>query len=205
VALADTVPERYRAAVLVGAATGLRPGELFGLTLDRVDFLRRSVKVDQQLARIPGQETAVALGPLKTASSYRAVPLAGAAADVLAVHLTRWPVDAEPPLVFTNERGGPVQQHPFAVVWETGRDRARLPSWATPHDLRHYYASLLIRSGASVKVVQRRLGHASAKTTLDIYGHLWPDDEDRTRAAVDAELGTALEAPAASPRPGAVG
>jgi len=61
---------------------------------------------------------------------------------------------------------------------------------------------LLIRSGASVTVVQRRLGHASARTTLDIYGHLWPDDEDGTRAAVDAELGTALEPPAASPRPG---
>jgi integrase len=49
----------------------------------------------------------------------------------------------------------------------------------------HYYASLLIRSGASVKVVQARLGHASAKTTLDTYGHLFPDEEDRTRNAVD--------------------
>ena len=204
VTLAETVPDRYRAAVLVGAATGLRPGELFGLTLDRVDFLRRSVKVDQQVVRNSGPEAGVVLGPLKTASSYRAVPLAGAAADVLAAHLARWPADGDPPLVFTNERGGLVQQHPFAIVWETSRDRAGLPSWATPHDLRHYYASLLIRSGASVKVVQRRLGHASAKTTLDIYGHLWPDDEDRTRAAVDAELGTALEAPAASPRPEAV-
>jgi integrase len=203
VTLAETVPDRYRAAVLFGAATGLRPGELFGLTLDRVDFLRRSVKVDQQLVRDPGQAAAVALGPLKTASSYRSVPLAGAA-EVLAAHLARWPAEGDPPLVLTNERGGAVQQHPFAVVWEASRDRAGLSSSATPNDLRHYYASLLIRSGASVKVVQRRLGHASAKTTLDIYGHLWPDDEDRTRAAVDAELGTALEAPAASPRPGAV-
>jgi integrase len=44
---------------------------------------------------------------------------------------------------------------------------------------------VLIRSGASVKVVQSRLGHASAKTTLEIYGHLFPDEEDRTRAAID--------------------
>ncbi len=57
-----------------------------------------------------------------------------------------------------------------------------------PHDLRHYFASVLIRSGASVKVVQARLGHSSAKTTLDVYGHLFADEEDRTRAAVDAEL-----------------
>lgn len=43
-----------------------------------------------------------------------------------------------------------------------------------------------------MKVVQARLGHASARTTLDVYGHLWPDDEDATRAAIDDELGAAL-------------
>lgn len=59
------------------------------------------------------------------------------------------------------------------------------------HDLRHYYASLLIRHGASVKVVQARLGHKSAGETLDTYSHLWPDDDDRTRGAVDAVLGGA--------------
>ena len=56
------------------------------------------------------------------------------------------------------------------------------------HDLRHYLASMLIASGADVKVVQTRLRHASAKTTLDTYGHLWPDSDDTTRAAVDAVL-----------------
>ena len=53
------------------------------------------------------------------------------------------------------------------------------------HSLRHYYASRLIRSGCSVKSVQARLGHATAAETLDTYSHLWPDDEDQTRAAVD--------------------
>jgi integrase len=57
------------------------------------------------------------------------------------------------------------------------------------HDLRHFYASLLIRHGESVKVIQARLGHASASETLDTYSHLWPDSEDRTREAVDAVLG----------------
>jgi integrase len=56
---------------------------------------------------------------------------------------------------------------------------------ATPHALRHYYASLLIQSGASVKAVQARLGHGCAIVTLDTYRHLWPDEEDRTRVAVD--------------------
>jgi integrase len=57
------------------------------------------------------------------------------------------------------------------------------------HDLRDFYASLLIRHGESVKVVQKRLRHASAMETLDTYGHLRPDSDDRTRAAVDAVLG----------------
>lgn len=56
------------------------------------------------------------------------------------------------------------------------------------HELRHYYASLLIRHGESVKVVQVRLGHATAAETLDTYSHLWPDSEDTTRLAVDAVL-----------------
>ena len=186
-AQAAAMPERYRALVLAGAGTGLRPGELFGLTVDRVDFLRRSVRVDRQLARVRGD--GVTLTAPKTSASYRAVPLARTIADVLAAHLSRWPASGDPGLVFTNERGAPIQQHPFAVVWGRSARRAGLPAWATPHDLRHYFASVLIRSGASVKVVQARLGHSSAKTTLDVYGHLFADEEDRTRAAIDAELG----------------
>ncbi len=57
------------------------------------------------------------------------------------------------------------------------------------HDVRHYDAALLIRHGESVKVVQARLGHATAAETLDTYSHLWPDSEDRTREAIDAVLG----------------
>ncbi|MCP4385394.1 MAG: tyrosine-type recombinase/integrase, partial [Hyphomicrobiales bacterium] len=56
-------------------------------------------------------------------------------------------------------------------------------------DLRHFYASLLIDAGEPVKVVQARLGHASASETLDTYAHLWPDNEERTRAAVNEVLG----------------
>jgi integrase len=181
VALADAMPERYRAVVLAGAGLGLRPGELFGLTIDRVDFLRRTVRVDQQLVR---SDSGIALAALKTPASYRSVPLPAVIGGVLAEHLTHWPA-GELGLVFTNTNAAPIQAHPFAVVFERGRERAGLPDWVTPHDLRHHYASLLIRSGASVKVVQARLGHASAKTALDTYGHLFPDEADRTRTAID--------------------
>jgi hypothetical protein len=52
---------------------------------------------------------------------------------------------------------------------------------------------MLIASGASVKAVQRYLGHATAAETLDTYGHLWPNDDDRLRAAIDAALGVSEE------------
>jgi integrase len=65
---------------------------------------------------------------------------------------------------------------------------AGLPPDFRYHDLKRYLASLLIASGADVKVVQARLRHASAKTTLDTYGHLSPDSDDSTRAAIEAVM-----------------
>lgn len=69
------------------------------------------------------------------------------------------------------------------------------------HSLRHFYASLLIRHGESVKVVQSRLGHATAAETLDTYSHLWPDSEDQTRAAVDLVLGAPADSLRTALRP----
>jgi integrase len=63
-----------------------------------------------------------------------------------------------------------------------------LPAGFRFHDLRHYLASPLIASGLDVKVVQARLRHASAKTTLDTYGHRWPDADESARAAIGAVL-----------------
>jgi integrase len=180
-AQADAIEPRYRAMVITGAGTGLRPAELYGLTVDRVDFLRRVLRVDRQLGR-SGE-----LAPPKSDASYRTIPLPEVVLVELAEHLAAYP-PGEEGFVFTTSRGTPVSHPAFFAVWRTARTRAGLPQWATPHDLRHFYASLLIARGASVKVVQARLGHASAATTLDIYGHLWPDDEDTTRIAVDREF-----------------
>jgi integrase len=93
-------------------------------------------------------------------------------------------------LLFTTPSGGPIWRSTWAQTWATAVRRAGLPTGTRFHDLRHYYASLLIRHGESMKVVQARLGHASASETLDTYSHLWPDSEDRTREAVDAVLGS---------------
>ncbi|MDQ7910236.1 tyrosine-type recombinase/integrase [Phytohabitans sp. ZYX-F-186] len=69
------------------------------------------------------------------------------------------------------------------------------------HDLRHFYASLLIRKGLNVKVVAARLGHANPTETLRTYTHLWPDDEDRSREAIQDVFGHDQMADVPSMRP----
>lgn len=193
-ALAGAMPARYRALVTLAAGTGLRQGEAFGLTVDRVDFLRRRLTVDRQLVLVGGRGPEH--GPPKTQASYRTVPVPDVVLGSLSAHLAEIGAGAGG-LVFTADDGEPIRRTRFSEVWRPAVARAGLPEGTRFHDLRHFYASLLIRHGESVKVVQARLGHASAAETLDTYSHLWPDSEDRTRAAVDAVLG----APAASSRP----
>jgi integrase len=91
--------------------------------------------------------------------------------------------------VFLSSHRTPLRRSSFNEHWRRAREAAELPEWATFHDLRHFYASLLIQSGCSVKAIQKRLGHQSAVETLDTYGHLWPDSDDETRDAVDTSLG----------------
>ena len=182
-ALVDGVPDRYRALVVTAAGTGLRQGELFGLRLSAVDFLRRSLRVERALSLVSGEPF---LGPPKTQASFRTVPLPDVVLESLSGHLTAFPVNPNG-FVFTDHRGRPIRRNRFSETWRASVRQAGLPP-VHFHELRHYYASLLIRAGESVKVVQSRLGHASASETLDTYSHLWPDSEDRTRQAVDGLL-----------------
>lgn len=192
-ALVGAVPDRYRALVVTAAGTGLRQGEVFGLTLPSLDLLRRLLRVDRQLVTVTGRPPY--LGPPKTAASVRQVPLPATVVEALAAHLATYP-PGELGTVFSDDGGRPIRRNRFSDrVWRPAVAATGLRPGTRFHDLRHFYASLLIRHGESVKTVQARLGHASATETLDTYAHLWPDSEDRTREAVDLVL-----APAVSPR-----
>jgi integrase len=139
-------------------------------------------------------------GPPKTAASVRTVPMPDAVSAALAAHLAAYPA-GEHGLIFTIPVGGPVRRTTFWDEWRKAVKAAAMPVGTRFHDLRHFYASLLIRYGESVKVVQMRLGHASAAETLDTYSHLWPDSEDRTRAAIDAVLGSSCVTDVSRPLP----
>lgn len=195
-ALVDTVPENLRPAVLLAAFAGLRVAEVCGLRVTDVEFMRGVINPAVQY---PAE-------PLKTAISRTSVPIPQSLALTLADGAggRRWIVETS-----VGEQVGPWQldravraartalkaraeeaeQRPKAKPADIEAARARaLPEGFRFHDLKHFYASLLIASGADVKVVQARLRHASAKTTLDAYAHLWPDTEESTRAAVGAAM-----------------
>lgn len=182
--LAERIPGRYKALVLLGAATGLRPGELFGLQLRHTDLLHATVSVEQQIQQTAGH--GVYVGPPKTTRSHRTVPLPKMAVDALKAHLHDFPVAGAEGWLFTAPEGGPiVYTHFMDHAWRPACAKAGITKGTGPHALRHHYASLLIKHGESVKTVSERLGHTNAAMTLNIYTHLWPDSEERTRAAVD--------------------
>ncbi|MDE0545437.1 site-specific integrase [Microbacterium sp. C7(2022)] len=186
--LRDTVPDELRALIVLVAGTGLRPGEALGVTRDRVRLLGRNpaVTVDRQL--VTRAKGTAEFGPLKTEASDRVVPLPRVVVAALNEHIAAHEI-ADDGLLFTY-RGQPITRPRFWHLFAEAREAAGLTEATGTglHALRHYYASLLIRFGESVKTVQARLGHASATETLDTYSHLWPDSDDRTRDAVDSVL-----------------
>lgn len=178
VRVADAMPRRYRAAVVLLAGSGLRVGELLGLQVTDVHFLGRSVRVERQRM----QDGRIA--PTKSPKSVRTVPLGAIVVDELAAHLAACPSSGP---LFTTSAGEPLGYRTWKQLWAAMRRSTGLDDLNT-HDLRHFFASALIAGGASVKQVQTVLGHASAVITLRTYAHLWPGDEDRTRTIVDSTL-----------------
>lgn len=173
-ALYEAYDPHLRPAVLLGAFVGLRTAEACGIRTEQdIDFMRGVVTPAVQW---PAK-------PLKTDTSKTAVPIPSELSLLLSASVARW----GSAWLVSDGMGG--QASPWSV--ERAMRSARknvpgLPEGFRFHDLRHYLASLLIASGADVKVVQTRMRHASAKTTLDTYSHLWPDADESTRAAVGA-------------------
>jgi len=189
-AIAGKVYDRYRALVLASAGLGLRQGEACGLTVDRVDFLRRKVTIDRQLVT-PAGVGGAELGPTKTPSSNRVLTLPATVGDALASHLARYEPSPDG-LIFTSTTGAPLRRSTWSDVFRSATRSLGID--ASTHDLRHHCASLLISAGCSVTAVQHFLGHKNASETLDTYSHLWPTDEDRIREAIDAGFRAAAPA-----------
>jgi integrase len=179
--LAEAMPRRNRSMVIAQAGLGLRLGELLSLRVQDVDFMRRSVRIEWQLA--PGQKSRSAP---KTRRSTRTVPLPLVVAEALSRHIREFAPGADGTL-FTTRFGAPYRHDYYGTrIFSEAVKWAGLPRSTTSHDLRHHYASVLLAQGESVIAVAERLGHHNASLVLSTYGHLMPDSEDRTRRAVDS-------------------
>jgi integrase len=94
-------------------------------------------------------------------------------------------------LVFFATKGGPLRNSNFRrTVWNPAVEASGMPADLVPHDLRDTAASLMIGAGASIKAVQRALGHASAAMTLDTYGGLFEDDLEDLADRLEAKYAT---------------
>ena len=197
--LADAIGPHYRPLVLTAAYVGLRWGELAGLMVERVDLLRRRLRVEEQLIDLNGR---LSFGPPKTKAGLRTVTIPATLVDELARHFASDAVQSSG-LAFPTPNGLPMRRGNFRTVWTRTLERL---GWEDEHplaglvfhELRHTAAALAIAQGAHPLAIKERLGHSTISVTLDRYGKLFPSLDETLADALDGVLRDSL---AASPRP----
>ena len=166
-----------------------------------MDFLRGTVDVRRQVKLTSDGRPYFAL---PKGCKTRTLPLPRSVRDALAAYLTRYPArtvtlpwdrpDGEPvtvALVMTSRESKAINRNYFnSKVWKPALAEVGVPDKRENgcHALRHYYASLLLDGGESIKTVSERLGHSDPGFTLRTYTHLMSISEDRTRSIIDAAL-----------------
>ncbi len=167
----------YHALFLTAILTGMRRGELLGLKWGDIDWRSSHISVRRSLYR------GTFVSP-KSKRSVRRVIMSVTLKAYLEQHRLLAP-KSELELVFCTEEGRPidpdnmVKREFWTALERAGIRRIRF------HDLRHTFATLLIANGENIKFVQYQLGHASATTTLDRYGHVFPGTQNQAAERLD--------------------
>ena len=215
-AVRAALPARYAVIADIGTGLGLRQSEIFGLSVEEIDFLRRIVHVRRQVKLVAGRPVFA----IPKSKSERDVPLAVPTAEALAAHLAAFPavqvtlpwhepntrrhgVPFTAALVLTTATGRPLHRNGFnANVWHPAVKKAGLPAGRDNgcHMMRHTFASSLIAQGIDVRTVAAWLGHSDGGAlVLSTYSHLMPDAEEKTRRALEAALAPEGDFPATGP------
>jgi integrase len=170
--LADTVPVRYRALILLATFADMRWGELAGLRRENIDLAACEVKITEELVQ-PNK------GPLffdtpKSQAGKRTVAFPEEIAGEIRWHLDRFGQPGAKGLVFIGPRGGMLRRGNFQrEVWIKAREAVGLPHLHI-HDLRHTGGTLSAATGATLKELMARLGHADVRAAM-IYQHATRD------------------------------
>ena len=176
----DAADPYFRTFIALCAFAGLRLGETAGLQVDDIDFLKRTVSVNRQVQGATNSDVRV------TAPKYesrRTIPVSPQLIELISKHITDFGVREDDRGTWLLTNGGNLYQRGSAGhYWREARGKVGMEDY-TLHDLRHFFASGLISEGCDVVTVQHALGHSQPSITLNYYSHLWPDAEEKTRAA----------------------
>jgi integrase len=188
-------------AVPLGAGAGLRQGEMFGLSPDDIDREAQVIHVVRQVQQTSNR----LIFCLPKRDKVRDVPLSAATLAALDLYMEMFPpVSVALPweeadgklvsfdLIMTDADDRPWWRQVFNHKrWRPALDRAGVTNATREdgtHALRHYYASVLLDGGVSIKALSEYLGHADPGFTLRTYTHLMPASHDRTRRVIDSRI-----------------
>jgi integrase len=177
-----------RVVIALGLFTGMRASELLGLIWADIDFKRGEVHARYQMGR-NGKRVI-----LKTKAARRDIVLMPALARLLRLHRMSQPFSGEKDLVLQGDPGRTLGYWALRDSFEQACKDAGVED-ATPHALRHTFASILIDQGRPVDYVSRQLGHKDTSTTWNTYVHLFEARRhaDEAREALEAEYGDLLK------------
>lgn len=173
----DNVNPNYYPLFLTAVMTGMRRGELLALQWGDIDWNSDQISIRRSIYK--GEF----VNP-KSKNAIRRIVISPILRQALEQHrlIGR---KSEFDLIFPNEIGLPLNpENLIKREFHSALDRAGLRRIRF-HDLRHSYASILISQGENIKFIQSQLGHSSAKTTLDRYGHLMPNLENDAAQRLD--------------------
>jgi integrase len=188
-ALADAMPARFAALIVVAAFSSLRWGELAALRRCDVDLTTGTVRVPRTLTALRNR---MEFGAPKSAAGNRVVALPAVARSALAAHLRDYVGDGPDALVFTGEKGAVLRSGNWrrAVGWVEAVRAAGLPEGFHFHDLRHTGNTLAAATGASTRELMHRMGHASMRAAL-IYQHATSERDREIAVGMDRRIAQA--------------
>ncbi|WP_159619145.1 tyrosine-type recombinase/integrase [Arthrobacter zhaoguopingii] len=171
----ECMGERYKAFTEFLVMTGTRFGEATAVTVADVDLMSRPATMRINKAWKRGSESEYYIGATKTGAGKRTVSLNPHLVEVLIPQVASRPGSD---LLFTTPKGERVIHklywHHYWIPAVAEAQARGLKKSPRIHDLRHTHASWLIQDGVPLFTVSRRLGHASTRTTEQVYGHLMP-------------------------------
>lgn len=182
--LDKTVSSRHYCAYVLVLATGLRLGELLGLTWENVDFSKGKIKITKQVVTESGRVKIKK--KLKTGGSERTIrvpekvlkELRKQKKQISEEKLALGKSYQDNNLVFCTTVGKPYDPRNFSRYFKVNLKRSGIEKNIRFHDLRHTFATLSLELRVPPKTIQKILGHQSIKTTLDLYAHVTEEMEE---------------------------